>query len=324
MDLTRTVVLGGGGFIGSRLVERLVQMGHSPIAVDTQWVSEREQYLNGADRMTLDLTDPSAASIAVDGATMVFHFAADMGGVGWFHSDRDWQSSLTNGRITTNVLEAAARKGIPRLFYASSACAAATEPQGNADAPYAITEHDLSWGTPDALYGAEKRHGAWLCSHAPIDCRVGVFHTIYGPGQEHEGPRMKFPPAVAMKAIAARQSGVLEVWGDGTQQRSYLFIDDAIDRILTLAAAPENPGPVNIGSPHSIPCQDIARTCLALTGADAEIVNVDGPTGVMGRNADLTKWRALFGDVSHTTYSDGFAQLIAWLEEVTNGPVHDD
>lgn len=310
------VVLGGGGFIGSRLVQRLIRDGYDTVAVDIVWPTERSEFLTGARRWTLDLTEPGAASVAVHNAGTVFHLAADMGGVGWFHSDRDWQSSLTNGRITTNVLEQCTRAGVDRLVYASSACAAATEQQSNPATPYCITEQDLTWGTPDALYGADKRHGAWLCSHAPFDARVGVFHTIYGPGQEHEGPRMKFPTAVATKALASRQTGHLELWGDGTQMRSYLFIDDAIDRIMQLAAARDNPGPVNIGAEGAISCQDIAQMCLLIVGSDAEIVHVDGPTGVAARDADLTKWRAVFGPAHQTSYWDGFSELISWLESL--------
>lgn len=310
------VVLGGGGFIGSRLVERLVALDYKTVAVDIAWPAERDVFLKGAARWTLDLTHPGATSQAVHNAGTVFHLAADMGGVGWFHSDRDWQSSLTNGRITTNVLEQSVKAGVDRLIYASSACAAATEPQGRSGEPYAITEDDLHWGTPDALYGAEKRHGAWLCSRAPIDARVGVFHTIYGPGQEHEGPRMKFPTAVATKALAARESGRLEVWGDGNQMRSYLFIDDAVDRILRLAMASENPGPINIGAECAVTCNEIAAMCLAIVGSDAQIVHVDGPTGVAARDADLTKWRAIFGEPYQTPYLDGFTALIDWLEDI--------
>lgn len=319
-NLTRlpepVVVLGGGGFIGSRLVERLVSERYDVIAVDIEFPEFRNPYLEGASRWTIDLRTPGGASQACHKAGTVFHFAADMGGVGWFHSDRDWGSSLTNSRISTNVLEQAVRSDVQRLVYASSACAAATEGQSVVGHAYPITEGDLRWGTPDALYGAEKRHTAWMVEHAPIDGRVGVFHTIYGPGQEHEGPRMKFPTAVATKAIAARQTKTLEMWGDGSQLRSYLFIDDAIDRIMRLALAPTNPGPVNIGSDEVITCENIAKLCLDITGVpDAEIIHVDGPTGVASRNADLTKWRSYFGPILQTTsYEEGFLRLIDWLD----------
>lgn len=304
------VILGGGGFIGANLARRYVEMGRDVYAVDQAFPDFRRDALVGASRFRCDLRDPaSVASVMWPGA-LVFHLAADMGGVGYFHSDADWPASLNNARITLNVARAAGEAGVGRLVYASSACACATEAQGSP-----LDEQMIHWGTPDARYGQEKRNGAHLFTSAPYDARVAILHTVYGPLQEHEGVRMKFPAAIATKALAARETGRVEVWGDGTQTRSYLYVDDAVDRLVALAEADENPGPIMVGAEGSVSCDEIARLCLELAGVpDAEVVHVDGPTGVAARDCDLSRWREVFGEPSQRSYREGFAEFMAWLD----------
>ena len=306
------VILGGGGFIGANLARRYLDLGNQVVAVDVDFPDFRLDALDGATLLERDLRHlDQVCSVMYPGA-LVFHLAADMGGVGYFHSDADWPASLNNARITLNVAQAAAQSGIDRLVYASSACACATEAQG---AP--LDEAMIGWGTPDARYGQEKRHGAHLFASAPFDARVAILHTVYGPLQEHDGVRMKFPAAVATKALAARETGRLEVWGDGRQLRSYLFVDDAVDRLVTLAEADENPGPIMVGAEGSVSCDEIARLCLDLAGVpDAEIVHVDGPVGVAARDCDLSRWRAVFGEPSQRSYREGFAEFMAWLDGI--------
>jgi len=318
------VILGGGGFIGSNLARRYVEMGREVIAVDQAFPDFRREALAGAGLAVRDLrVQPQVASVMFPGA-LVFHLAADMGGVGYFHSDADWPASLNNARITLNVAEAAGRAGVDRLVYASSACACATEPATDWTADdygyygnRLLHESDLYWGTPDARYGQEKRNGAHLFTSAPYDARVAILHTVYGPLQEHEGVRMKFPAAVATKALAARETGRLEVWGDGTQTRSYLYVDDAVDRLVALAEADVNPGPIMVGAEGSVSCDEIAHLCLELAGVpDAEVVHVDGPTGVAARDCDLSRWREVFGEPHQTSYRDGFAAFVEWLDSL--------
>lgn len=302
----RCAVLGGGGFIGSNLCRRLEADGHDVTAWDVKWETWRNEG-NYAD-----LTDPDWAVTAVNDADWVFHLAADMGGVGYFHSDADWGAAVTNGLITNNVLRAV--RPHQRVFYASSACCYPIELQQQAPAPQ-LDESLIGHGTPDALYGAEKLHGLRLCSKMP-NARVGVLHTVYGPLQEHEGRRMKFPAAVATKALAARETGTLELWGDGLQLRSYLYVDDAVEKIIRIMESPAYDGPVNIGAQGAVTCINVARMCLDLAGApDATITtNPAEPSGVIARDCDNSAFNRRYGAVPQTQLRDGFARFMEWLD----------
>lgn len=308
----RAVVLGGGGFIGANLSNRLAELGHEVTAVDVQFPGWRKPNVRCR---VMDLTDLANTVRAIVGADVVFHLAADMGGVGYFHSDADLSASLINGQITLNVAEAVTKLEIPRTFYASSACCYPIEMQQGADAPQ-LTEDLAGMGTPDALYGAEKLHGLRIMGKVP-GARVGILHTVYGPLQEHEGRRMKFPAAVATKALAARETGKLELWGDGTQLRSYLHVDDAVERILKIALSDIYEGPVNVGASGAITCREVAEMCLDIVGADAEIVtNPAEPTGVVARDCSNSRYDDLYGPGPDMGYRPGFESFIAWLESL--------
>lgn len=306
------VVLGGGGFIGANLCNRLAEMGCNVTAVDVQFPGWRKPNVRCR---VIDLTDLANTVRALVGAKTVFHLAADMGGVGYFHSDADLSASMVNGQITLNVAQAALHLDVERVFYASSACAYPIELQQGSEAPQ-LTEDLTGMGTPDALYGAEKLHGLRVMGKLP-GARVGIFHTIYGPLQEHEGRRMKFPAAVATKALAARETGKLELWGDGTQLRSYLHVDDAVEQILRVASADVYEGPVNVGSQGAVTCRDAAEMCLDIVGVDAEIVtNPAEPTGVISRDCSMGKFERLYGPAPDMGLRAGFESFIGWLERL--------
>lgn len=310
----RCVVLGGGGFIGANLCNRLAADGHHVTAFDVEFPDWRRPSVT-CERA--DLTDSSVTHEVLATADWAFHLAADMGGVGYFHSDADWGAAMRNGRITNNVL--AALRPHQRLFYASSACCYPVEKQGVFPARK-LSESLIGFGTPDALYGAEKLHGLRLCSKMP-NARVGVLHTVYGPLQEHEGRRMKFPAAVATKALAARTTGTLELWGDGTQQRSYLYVDDAITKIIRVMEADTYDGPVNIGAEGAASCIDVARMCLDIVGVEAEItLNPSEPSGVMARDCDNTEFIRRYGNTPTTSLREGFSRFIDWLDAQQSHP----
>jgi GDP-D-mannose 3',5'-epimerase len=315
------VVLGGGGFIGSNLARRLKSEGNTVKSVDVSFPSWRHAGLAEGR----DLRNYAETVKAVRGAGTVFHLAADMGGVEYFHSDKDFAASIDNQIITTNVVKACVSMNVARLVYTSSVCAANTSMQMTEGAPYAISEFDTTFGTPDARYGAEKRHGAYVVANAPLDSRVAFLNTVYGPGQEYHGVRMKFPSAVATGAIKSLDTGILTMFGNGNQIRPYLFIDDAVDMLITLAsyegefanAFPSIPWLARtfvLGSDQPVSCKSVAETCLRIVGSDAEIrLNPDKPSGVLARTTDMRKWYEQFGHYTYTSIESGFTKFIDWL-----------
>lgn len=347
----RVMVLGGGGFIGSHLVRRLVDQGEDVWAVDVQFPEYRDyQWLGAASKWTADLrqTDQAVQTIRNVRPDVIYQLAADMGGVEYFHSEHDWQAAVNNQMINVNVMSAVSKYvDKARVIFTSTACALAVEKQthynracftpGTWEYNYGeeivggdqweLTEKDILWGTPDQLYGQEKRNSAFLWQRAPFDTRVAFLHTVYGPYQEFSGIRMKFPSAVAQKARKARETGRIELLGDGRQVRTYLYVDDAVDRILDLAGSETDPGFVNIGGVVPYTVDEVAM--IARDVADpyrdghvqAELIHVPGPTGVEARAADMTKFNDHFPGYNKfknpdVTLAQGMKRFIDWLDEV--------
>lgn len=308
------VILGGGGFIGSNLGKRLYDMGYRDIKlVDVQfhdWRWSPKQY-----QFNLDMRVPKAAEYIIEKAGTVFHFAADMGGVEYFHGPYDYAASLDNQLMTTNVLRACLKYPHVRLIYSGSVCAYDTN---DMDRGIEMKESGYMHGDPDAMYGADKRNGTHFVVNAPFDARAILFDTVYGPGCEFEGVRMKFPAAVATKALKAEQAGQLVLFGNGEQQRCYLYIDDAITRVIKLASAVDRPdGPVNIGGTKRVSCREVAEFCLGYVGSDVPILlDTRKPTGVSTRVTSQRKYTNLYGGWHETEYQEGFADLIDWLRTV--------
>lgn len=173
----------------------------------------------------------------------------------------------------------------------------------------------LEKGQPDLMYGREKLMLARLSERAPVDARVGILHTVYGIGQDREGERMKFPTAIATKMLKARETGTVEIWGDGRQLRSYLWADDAIDKIQALMADEVNPGPINIGRQGAISVLGVAAICQDIVGITPTYTFTDDkPSGVLSRDCDNTAFWERYGRMEPTDYRTGFSRLIDWLE----------
>ena len=322
--MATVMVMGGGGFVGSHVCKRLVAAGHRVVAVDIEWPEYRmDQWRGVYSKETVDLRDSRTVNDLIGGVNpdYLFQFAADMGGVEYFHSTFDWSASVNNALINYSVLAALGKRvSPPRTLFTSTACAYATEHQMTSQAPLLI-EDDINWGTPDQLYGLEKRTSALLYDAAPFQTRVAMLHSVYGPYQEHSGIKMKFPSAACQKARRSRKTKEMELFGDGRQQRSYLYIDDAVDRLMTLMFDfDESPGFVNIGSETAYNCAYVAEQALTIAHEKAvhgvKVNYTPGPTGVRSRSCDNTKAKTLF-DMSHTvSLRDGLARFIEWLDEV--------
>jgi GDP-D-mannose 3',5'-epimerase len=306
-------ITGASGFIGSHMARYLMDKGHrvTGFANNTPrdpWRREVWDSLHQRRFVPLTHDDPF-----LHGFDRVYHFAADMGGVGYF-SRNDFDPYINNSRMTFRVLKAVEFFKVERAFIASSACAYPVESQTRMGYAPRLYEALLETGEPDQMYGREKLMAIRLAERHKQDVRAGILHTIYGEGQEFLGDRVKFPMAASRKALQARSTGVVEMWGNGEQKRSYLHVDDAVRMIEAVTEGPYQ-GAVNIGYDGAVTCTEIQLLCLKLAGTGAEIrYNRSEPTGVWGRDCDSTKFRNLYGDMQTVNYSEGFGRLVNWLD----------
>lgn len=312
----RACVTGATGFIGSHMVARLKAEGYWVRAVDVNHSALRfDLYAQADDVQIADVRDYSVIAGLLSGMDRVYHFASDMGGVGYFFSDADYKASVNNARMDLNVLRACERSAVERLFYASSFCAYPIADQrlaGPGRAVRAMREEDLGGGPAEQLYGEEKRFVTLLAAKAPVDVRCGVFSTIYGPGQDMSGERAKFPTAIIRKVLEAR-GGEVEVWGDGTQVRTFLYIDDAIERMRRIMDQPYH-GPVNVGSDEQVTVRECADWVCELAGAKPNYRWMpDKPTGVMAKQSDNRAFHDRYGAAPQTPMRDGFRKVFEWM-----------
>lgn len=287
------VITGHKGFIGSHMLKFLRDRGEHSIIIATD-----HDLRSLAD--TIDL---------FSGAEYVFHFAADMGGVGYF-SEHQYNPFINNMIIDLNVIRACEVCGIKRLFYPSSACAYSPSTK-----PLKESMLEKSYD-PDKLYGWEKLSILKLAEHAPFEIRVGVLHTIFGEGQTWEGKKAKFPPQLAFKALRARVTGKLEIWGDGEQTRTFLHIDDAIKMIYEVMFSKNYYGAVNISSSEEVTInQCVEYVCKYLDINPQVIHNLEAPTGTKTRGADMTKFHKHYSYQQKITTEEGFKKLVDWLRD---------
>lgn len=307
------LVTGAAGFIGANLVARLVDQGHEVRGVDVKFTPERE-HLYERDEFTLrDLREIGQADLAIEGCDGVYHLAADHGGAGYFHGPADYKAAENNLLIDQNVRKAAVSAHVP-LFFASSACTYPTTIQGRG--ARALRESDWGGGPAEASYGEAKRMSTVMFEAAREhghDFRSGIFHTIYGPTQDTEEPRAKFPTAICRKII--EDPDRVEVWGDGSQVRTFLYIEDALDKIQTVMEKPYR-GPVNVGSDEEVTVQECAEYAAQALGAEPEwVYNLNMPTGVEHRSADNSAWMDRYGPQPLTSAQEGFGRLAVWMAE---------
>ena len=307
-------VTGAGGFIGSSMVGYLADRGHNVMAIARNIPRDPQRLSNWNKAQRVQLVALNKYQPNLDGIEVVYHLAADHGGVGYFHAHDFWPY-IVNMRIDSNVLEACIKADVSRTFVASSACAYPTTMQMEPGSPPQLHEGLLEYGPADQMYGRAKLMLTLLGQHAPIDVRVGILHTIYGTGQTHAGERMKFPTAIATKMLAARDTGHVEIWGNGEQLRSYLWIDDALAKIEALTMDSENIGPTNIGYQGAVSVREVAELCAQIVGINpAYTYTTDRPSGVLSRDCSNAKFWQRYGHMENTGYAEGFGRLIQWLE----------
>jgi len=286
--MKRVLVLGGGGFIGSHLVKRLKREGCWVRAVDLKYPefapTEADDFIVG------DLRDPALCREAIDQRfDEVYQLAADMGGAGYiFTGEHDAEVMHNSATINLNVAERCYRRNIQRVFYSSSACMYPEYNQLDPDNPK--TSEDSAYpAQPDSEYGWEKLFSerlylAYMRNHG-MQPRIARFHNIFGPEGTWRGGREKAPAAICRKVAEAPDGGHIEIWGDGRQTRSFLYIDECLEGVLRLTRS-EFTGPVNIGSEEMVTINQLAEMVTAIAGKRLSVRNIPGPTGVRGRNSD--------------------------------------
>jgi GDP-D-mannose 3',5'-epimerase len=311
------LVAGAGGFIGGHLVASLRRHGYERIrAVDIKPVDEWYQSFDEVDNIVADLKQLDACHDVCGGAAEVYNLAADMGGMGFIENNR--ALCMLSVLINTHLLLAARDAGVDRYFYASSACVYNADKQKSADV-VPLKEEDAYPAMPEDGYGWEKLFSERMCRHFREDfgllTRVARFHNVYGPHGTWEGGREKAPAAVCRKVIQAKLSGnhEIEIWGDGQQTRSFMYIDDClygIDRILHSTIEE----PINLGSSELVTINGLVDMVEEIAGIRLQRrYKLDAPKGVNGRNSDNALIRHYLDWEPSTRLRDGMERTYAWI-----------
>jgi GDP-D-mannose 3', 5'-epimerase len=289
--MKRILVLGAGGFIGSHLVNRLKKNGHHVIGVDLKYpefsVSQADEFIIG------DLRDPNVCEAAIkDEIDEIYQLAADMGGAGYlFTGENDFNVMHNSALINLNVAHFAIQSNISKVFFSSSACIYPRFNQTDPDNPN-CEESSAYPADPDSEYGWEKIFSERLYHAAhrnyQLNVRMARFHNIYGPEGTWNSGKEKAPAAMCRKIAMANQGDSIEIWGTGEQTRSFLYIDDCIDGILTLMTS-ECTEVLNIGSEEMVTINQLAEMIARHAGKSISLKHIDGPIGVMGRNSENTR-----------------------------------
>ena len=290
--MKKILICGGAGFIGHHLARRLKSEGHYVVVADIKEHNEYVENTEYCDRyVSYDLGLESSWAYLQHSCghfDEVYQLAADMGGAGYiFTGEHDLNVMLNSAQINLHAVKWAL-KWKAKIFYSSSACMYPSHNQDDPNNPL-CSEDSAYPANPDSEYGWEKLFSERLYLAAKrnegLDVRVARFHNIYGPEGTYDGGREKAPAAMCRKVANTPDGGSIEVWGPGNQTRSFLYIDDCVEAVLRLMRS-DFTGPVNIGSEEMISINDLAKMVIDISGKQLDIVNIDGPVGVMGRNSD--------------------------------------
>lgn len=317
-DAETVLVAGGGGFLGGHLVADLLSRGARVRAVDIKPLDQWYQQHETADNRVLDLRDPGQCATATNGVARVFNLACDMGGMGFIELNK--ALCMRSVLINTHLLHAALEAGVTRYFFASSACVYKAENQSNPDCA-GLREDDVYPAAPEDGYGWEKLFGERMCRHYRedfgLETRVARLHGVYGPHGTFDGGREKAPAAICRKVAQAvlSGSGDIEIWGDGSQTRSFMFVDDFIEGLWRLEAT-EYSDPVNLGSAHMVSINELVDSVEEIAGTHlTRRYNLDAPKGVAGRNSDNTLIKSLTGWEPSTPLTDGLEITYRWIHD---------
>lgn len=311
------LVCGGGGFIGSHLVKRLKKEGFWVRGVDLKYPEFSPTVAD--DFVIADLRDQDTARFIIDRRfDEVYQLAADMGGAGFvFTGDNDADIMYNSGLINLNILKACVNRNIKRIFYSSSACIYPKYNQTDPQNPN-CREDSAYPAYPDSEYGWEKLFSERLYlsfqRNYGMEVRIARYHNIFGVEGTWMGGREKAPAALCRKVAQAADGSAIEIWGDGDQTRSFLYIDECLEGTLRLTRA-NFTGPVNIGSDEMVSINQLADMVINISGKQLGKIYVDGPLGVRGRNSDNQLIQEKLGWRPTQPMEIGLRKTYAWIEE---------
>jgi GDP-D-mannose 3', 5'-epimerase len=310
------LVAGGGGFIGGSLVDHLLRQGLSVRSVDIKPLSEWYQVHDDAENASADLSLLENSETHTAGARQVYMLAADMGGMGFIENNK--AACMLSVLTSTHMLQAARHHDVERFFYSSSACVYAADKQTDTDIT-ALKEADAYPAMPEDGYGWEKLFTERLCRHFEEDfdltTRVARYHNVYGPNGTWTGGREKAPAAVCRKIAEAVLTGdhSIEIWGDGEQTRSFMYIDDCLHGSQMIMEGASNV-PVNLGSDELVSINQLVDIVEDIAGINCERrYDLSAPQGVRGRNSDNTQILATYGWSPSIKLRDGLAKTYEWI-----------
>ena len=317
----RIVIAGAGGFIAGSLTRYFAEQGYTNIrAIDRKPLPDWYLRVPGVESISMDLSHEQNAIEAVKGATEVYNLAADMGGMGFIEHFR--VECLRSILVNTHLTEASYRAGVQRYFFSCSACAYNTDLQKSPDV-IALKESDAYPAMAERGYGWEKLISEMFCqeywAERGLETHIARFHNIYGPNGTWFGGREKAPAAMCRKVLEAQDSGDLRIaiWGDGSQTRSFCYIDDCLHGIDLIMHTPELIAtPINLGSSELVSINELVSIVEDIAGVTLEReYDLDAPKGVAGRNSDNTFIQQVLGWEPNTPLRDGMAATYAWISE---------
>ena len=310
------LVAGGGGFIGGYVVADLLARGHAVRAVDRKPKDEWYQVFDDAESIVADLCDRPSCDNAVVGVDYVINLACDMGGMGFIENNK--ALCMRSVLVNTNLCDASRAEGVGRYFFASSACVYNGAKQDRPDVT-ALKEEDAYPAMPEDGYGWEKLFSERMCRHYRedfgLESHVARFHNVYGPNGTYDGGREKAPAAICRKVALAKLQGhkEIEIWGDGTQTRSFMYIDDCVTGFWKLDAV-MYPEPINLGSAEMVSINQLVDLAEDIGGVSLRrSYKLDAPRGVAGRNSDNTLIRELTGWEPSIPLRDGLEHTYRWI-----------
>jgi nucleoside-diphosphate-sugar epimerase len=313
----RILITGAGGFIGSHLVKKLKKEGCWVRGVDLKYPEFSETEAD--DFIIGDLRDPYVCRQVVDTKfDEVYQFAADMGGAGYvFTGENDANIMHNSALINLNILEACYRRNVKKIFYSSSACIYPKYNQEDPDNPN-CSEDSAYPAFPDSEYGWEKLFSEhlYLSFHRNYGMEVSIvrYHNIFGPEGTWQGGREKAPAAICRKVAEAQDGGEIEIWGDGKQTRSFLYIDECLEGTLRLMRS-DWTGPVNIGSEEMVTINQLADMIMDIAGKKLTVIHIPGPLGVRGRNSDNKLIKEKLGWAPSMPLRQGLEITYTWIEK---------